>query len=240
MTRTTTSSPASRPASAGRRRLLSASVAAVLAALLAVPSTATAADSRSSSSERLAAAAQDTIETLDRWRASGSASHFAAYNAARNAVAAATAEALGTSARDLAAAWSRVDVTKQHVILAAISQLGVPYRSMASIEGKGFDCSGLLLYAFGEAGIELPRSSRDQYRAGSPVGTLAAEPGDLVYYPGHISIYLGDGLIVHSPQSGQDVEVRTVFERSLQFADVVAELADTASAGGAQRASDRD
>jgi cell wall-associated NlpC family hydrolase len=220
--------------------MLSVSVAALLAALLTVPATATAADSRSSSSERLAAAAQDTIETLDRWQATGSASHFAAYNAARNAVAAATADALGTSARDLAAAWSQVDVTKQHVIIAAISQLGVPYRSMASIEGKGFDCSGLLLYAFGEAGIELPRSSRDQYRAGAPVEALAAEPGDLVFYPGHISIYLGNGLIVHSPQSGQDVEVRTVFERSLRYADVVAELGDAAGVPAAQRASDRD
>ena len=47
------------------------------------------------------------------------------------------------------------------------------------------------------------------------------EPGDLVYYPGHISLYLGDDFVVHSPQPGQDVEVRQMFDRSLRFGDAV-------------------
>jgi cell wall-associated NlpC family hydrolase len=216
---------------------LTAAITVGLVALLAGP-TAVAADSRSSSSEQLADAARQALAALDRWQSTGSATQYTAYNAARNAVAAETAEALGTSGRDLAAAWGAVDLTKQHVVLTALSQLGVPYRSMASQEGKGFDCSGLMLYAFGEAGIELPRSSGDQYNAGEPVGPLEAEPGDLVYYPGHISLYIGNGLMVHSPQSGQDVEVRTLFERSLRFADVVAEQAPAAG-GDAQSAAGR-
>ncbi len=103
-----------------------------------------------------------------------------------------------------------------------MSQLGVPYRSRMSKEGRGFDCSGLVLFAYAQAGIELPRSSRDQIRAadrGRRSPTL--EPGDLVYYPGHISLYLGVDLMVHSPQPGQDVEVRQMFDRSLRFGDAV-------------------
>lgn len=211
-------------------RRLPVAIAAGLMVILAGPS-AVAADSRSSSSEQLADAAQLALGALERWQASGSATHFASYHEARNAAAAATARALGVSARDLTATWGAVELTKQHVILAAISQLGVPYRSMASEEGEGFDCSGLMLYAFGEAGLELPRSSGDQFNAGEPVGPLQAEPGDLVYYPGHISLYIGDGLMVHSPQSGQDVEVRTLFDRSVRYADVVAELGGDANGG---------
>ena len=65
----------------------------------------------------------------------------------------------------------------------------------------------------------LPRSSRDQIRAATQIDRAQLEPGDLVYYPGHISLYLGDDLVIHSPQPGQEVEVREMFSRSLRFGD---------------------
>ena len=71
-----------------------------------------------------------------------------------------------------------------------------------------------------EAGIELPRSSGDQIREADEIGGFEAEPGDLVYYPGHISMYVGAGLMVHSPYSGSEVEVRQIFDRSVRFGDV--------------------
>jgi cell wall-associated NlpC family hydrolase len=92
---------------------------------------------------------------------------------------------------------------------------------MMSQEDRGFDCSGLVLFAFSEAGIDLPRSSGEQIRAAAEIQQSEAEPGDLVYYPGHISLYLGADLMVHSPQSGKDVEVRPLFDRSLRFGDAI-------------------
>jgi hypothetical protein len=90
---------------------------------------------------------------------------------------------------------------------------------MASKEDVGFDCSGLTSWAFRAAGVELPRISRDQIRAADEVDADMAEPGDLTYYPGHVSIYIGQGLMVHSPNSGNRVEVRPLPDRTNVFAD---------------------
>ena len=100
-----------------------------------------------------------------RWQDTGDLADYTAYMQARLRVAQSTAAQLGLSGPELDAEWSKVGVPKQHVLLSAMSQLGVPYRSHMSRPGRGFDCSGLVLFAYGEAGIGLPRSSRDQIRA---------------------------------------------------------------------------
>ena len=82
--------------------------------------------------------------------------------------------------------------------------------------GGGFDCSGLVLFAYGQAGIGLPRSSHDQIRAATQIDRADLEPGDLVYYPGHVSMYLGVGdAIVHSPNSGNHVEITFMSPRKM-------------------------
>ena len=175
----------------------------------------------STTSTAIAAEATQALDALARWETTGSVGDYTSYLRARSQAANSTATELGVPVDDLKDAWSDVSVDKQHVVLSAISQLGVPYRSRMSQEGRGFDCSGLVLFAYSEAGIELPRSSGDQIRAATEVEQSDAEPGDLVYYPGHISLYLGADLMVHSPQSGQDVEVRHLFDRSLRFGEAV-------------------
>lgn len=94
---------------------------------------------------------------------------------------------------------------------AALTRQGAPY--IWGAEGPGtFDCSGLVLWAYRQAGVGLPRVSFDQARVGTPVvsGLL---PGDLIalYSPvSHIGIYVGNGLYLHAPYSGDVVKVARV------------------------------
>ncbi|HKR49912.1 MAG TPA: NlpC/P60 family protein [Pseudonocardiaceae bacterium] len=94
---------------------------------------------------------------------------------------------------------------------AALTRQGAPY--IWGAEGPGtFDCSGLVMWAYRQAGVILPRGSWDQARVGSPVvsGLL---PGDLIalYSPvSHIGMYVGNGLYINAPQSGDVVKVARV------------------------------
>jgi cell wall-associated NlpC family hydrolase len=82
----------------------------------------------------------------------------------------------------------------------------------------GFDCSGLVLFAYAKVGIALPHNSRAQFTAGSRLpkeaGLSALRPGDLVFYsPGlihHVGIYLGENRMINAPYSGTVVRVDPV------------------------------
>ena len=95
---------------------------------------------------------------------------------------------------------------------AAASQLGKPYRWGA--EGPGsYDCSGLTSWAFGRAGVTLPRSSSQQALVGTPVSWNEMQPGDLVFYyrpVSHVGIYAGDGKFINAPESGDVVRYQNV------------------------------
>ena len=104
----------------------------------------------------------------------------------------------------------RVSARSQAAIRYALSQLGTPYRYAMSSPGKGFDCSGLTAYAWGRAGVSLPRNSRRQYNALPKVPKELAQPGDLIFTGSpihHVGIYLGGGRMVHAPQTGDVVKV---------------------------------
>lgn len=203
------------------RRLLVGSAAAV-ATLVTIPTSVSAGDTPATSSETIAWQANHAVWLLTQWESTRSPADYAVYKNARALTAQSVAAEFGIPAAALETAWANTDLEKQHALFGAMSQLGVPYRSRMSKANRGFDCSGLVYYAYSQAGIELPRSSGEQIRASVPLDLGQIEPGDLVYYPGHVSMYLGDNLVVHSPQSGKDVEVRTMFERSLRFGDPVA------------------
>ena len=98
-------------------------------------------------------------------------------------------------------------------IQAALGQLGVPYRYAQASPGVAFDCSGLTYYAWAQAGINLPRNSRMQAAAIPRVPIAAAQPGDLLFYYSpisHVGIYLGNGQLVHAPNTGTHVKVANV------------------------------
>lgn len=171
-------------------------------------------------SATIAAEADRALDAFEQWEADHNPADYVQFIQRREAAAAMTASELEIDAAALRAEWASAPIEKQQAVLAAMSQLGVPYKSIASEPGVGFDCSGLTIWAFAQAGLEIPRSSRDQFRAADEIELDEAEPGDFVYYPGHISIYLGVGTMVHSPNSGNHVEAVTLTtKRSVKFAD---------------------
>ncbi len=93
-------------------------------------------------------------------------------------------------------------------VQAAESKIGAPYVYGAS-GPDSFDCSGLVQWAYKQAGISLPRTSYDQAAAGTPVSADSLAPGDVVsFYDGsHSGIYVGNGNVVHASTSGVPVKV---------------------------------
>jgi peptidoglycan DL-endopeptidase CwlO len=94
-------------------------------------------------------------------------------------------------------------------VQAALTQVGAPYAWGGAAPG-GFDCSGLVMWAFQQAGIALPHSSQALARGGQPVSLSDLQPGDvLTFYSdaSHAGIYIGDGLMVHSSTYGVPVRV---------------------------------
>jgi hypothetical protein len=106
--------------------------------------------------------------------------------------------------------WLNTDEQRMRVILVALSQVGTVYRYTGNQPG-GFDCSGLTSYAWGRAGVKIPRVSGDQINASAPRNLSTMLPGDLWFRPGHIGLYLGVGdAMVHAPQTGKTVEVKNI------------------------------
>lgn len=106
----------------------------------------------------------------------------------------------------------------QGAIDAAMSMLGVRYKWAGNSPDEGFDCSGLLQWAWGRAGRYLPHSSRAMYAALPKVDFSDIQPGDLVFFGSpihHVGMYIGGGQMVHSPQSGDVVKVSSVHRRDM-------------------------
>ena len=85
----------------------------------------------------------------------------------------------------------------------ATRYLGAPY-VWAGASPSGFDCSGLVMYAFGQVGVAVPHNAAQQFRLGVPVARDRLVPGDVVFFNElrHNGIYLGDGRFVHATKPG--------------------------------------
>lgn len=132
---------------------------------------------------------------------------LAEFDRIRDALALEAARRVGADGARMQAAWRRADRAHQVALMSAMTQLGTPYRRNTSKPGSGFDCSGLTTWAWAQSGITLPRQSRSQINTVVRVSREQAQAGDLVYYPGHVSLYLGlDNYILHAPFTGRSVE----------------------------------
>ncbi|MDO5097012.1 MAG: NlpC/P60 family protein [Peptostreptococcaceae bacterium] len=91
----------------------------------------------------------------------------------------------------------------------AMKYLGTPY-VYGGTSPRGFDCSGFTQYVYRQAGVNLPRTSGAQSRAGQYVSLSNIKSGDLLYGPGHVGIYIGNGQYIHSPVPGQSVRIQPI------------------------------
>lgn len=155
--------------------------------------------------------------------------HNAAVRQAAAAQAAAAAEAAAEERRQAAAAAADAEGNGDPqpvsygsnsgdaivAVRAALAQVGEPYVWDAADPGVGFDCSGLVLYAYQQLGIDLPHSAEYQYEQGWHPSTDDLRPGDLLFYSydgtvggiHHVTMYIGHGMIVQAADFGIPVEV---------------------------------
>jgi len=124
--------------------------------------------------------------------------------------------AVGTTPAGAAVSGDAMNAAQLTAALrAAESRRGLPY-SWGAAGPAAFDCSGLVQWAFAQAGVSMPRVAADQARAGPAVPVSQLQSGDLLFYhtdptdPGyisHVAIYLGNGWMIQAPQPGMDVQV---------------------------------
>jgi cell wall-associated NlpC family hydrolase len=99
------------------------------------------------------------------------------------------------------------------VCAIAAKYLGIPYLYGGASPSTGFDCSGFVMYVYAQVGIGLPHYSGAQQQMGTPVPMNELLPGDLVFrgYPAyHVGMYVGSGMVIHSPHTGAVVSYQSV------------------------------
>jgi len=127
----------------------------------------------------------------------------------------------------------RGGVTGDAVVADAKKYLGIPYVFGSTDPSKGLDCSSLVQRAYADQGIQLPRNSWEQAKAGQPVASLAdAKPGDILAFGSpvhHVGIYLGDNQMIAAPHTGDQVKIQKVYERPTAIRRVVTDAAAVAA-----------
>ncbi len=106
---------------------------------------------------------------------------------------------------------------RRELVSTAHRYLGIPYRWGGTTAQGGFDCSGLTLVVYRLNGLNLPRVSRDQFKAGRNVPKSDLKKGDLVFFAtnggkrvSHVGIYIGNGSFIHAPRKGKTVRIASL------------------------------
>ncbi|WP_240675165.1 C40 family peptidase [Cellulomonas endophytica] len=102
------------------------------------------------------------------------------------------------------------------VVEIAAGLVGVPY-VWGGTTPAGFDCSGFTSYVYAQIGVSLPRTSSAQRGAGTVVPREQAQPGDLIWTPGHIAIFAGGNLQVDAPVPGKTIQIREIWQANPTF-----------------------
>ncbi len=166
-------------------------------------------------------AANRALIAQDAFVGNPTAETMAVYVTARDTTADSVAFEMALDPAAVRDAWERADMPHQTAVLAALAELGKPYRYATSDPAVGFDCSGLTAYAWARAGVSIAHQSSSQIRAAARRDRSTAMAGDLAQYPGHVMLYLGVGdAIVHAANRRDDVELDDV-GRSVRFGDPI-------------------
>jgi cell wall-associated NlpC family hydrolase len=106
-------------------------------------------------------------------------------------------------------------IRARRAVRIARRYLGVPYR-YGGMSPSGFDCSGFVAYVYGKVGVRLPHNAAAQWSYGHPVALSHLRPGDLVFFSGlgHVGMAVGHGRYIHSPQTGEAVEIDGLWRRA--------------------------
>ncbi len=103
----------------------------------------------------------------------------------------------------------------QEIAKFACKYVGYPYVAGGTSLTNGADCSGFVLAVFKNFGYSLPRSSYAQSGAGRGVSYSEAQPGDIIYYGGHVGIYIGNGQIVHASTERSGIKITSATYRNI-------------------------
>lgn len=106
---------------------------------------------------------------------------------------------------------------RRELVRTAERFIGVPYKWGGETSVDGFDCSGLTMTVYRLNGLNLPRTSADQWEAGRPIDTAELVEGDLVFFAthgagrvSHVGIYIGSGSFLHAPRRGSRIQVASL------------------------------
>jgi hypothetical protein len=112
---------------------------------------------------------------------------------------------------------SNNDHLRNEIVRTAKQYIGVPYRWGGESPRTGFDCSGLTMVVYRLNGLDLPRSSQQQWRAGKPIKRSQLAKGDLVFFAtrggrsvSHVGIYAGGGKFLHAPRKGRKIRISSL------------------------------
>jgi len=109
------------------------------------------------------------------------------------------------------------------VVKETMKYLGIPYVWAGATPSGGFDCSGLVLYVYAKFGVEFPHGATMQAHMGTPVPFSLMQPADLVFFGNsafyhHVGIYIGDGLFIEAPHTGDVVKISELAGRGATLA----------------------